>query len=143
MTKKQVKFNWTKKRIAAAEDLAEGYTVKEVAKRQEIPGRTIYRWTKTLDFATEVNRLACMIGIASKAERIKIAKRVARQEMMGDIIITKKDILEWLKFAAEETDEVKLNLADLIGSYLTAKREDDAPVPGSGQDSGDENNPSE
>ena len=143
MTKKQVKFNWTKKRIYAAEALADGYTVKEVAKQYDIPSRTIYRWTKIVDFATEVNRLALMTGIAAKAERIKIAKRVARQEMMGDIIMTKKDVLEWLKFAADETDEVRLNLADLIRSNITTKREEDAPVSEGGSDRGNADNSGE
>ena len=121
-------FKWTKNRSMLAEAIADGRTIREAAKIVGIPERTAYRWNSYPEFIEEVDRLTLMLGIASKAERIRITKRVVREKMRGEIIMTKKDILEWLEFAAKETDEIRLNLADLIGSFLTAERKDDSSI---------------
>jgi hypothetical protein len=56
-----------------------------------------------------------MTGIAMRSERIKITKRVVRQRIMDtDLILSEKDILDWLKFAQSETDGIKLDLAALL-----------------------------
>ena len=130
-------FNWTKKRSELAETIAEGHTVEKAAIICGVPERTAYRWHANLEFKAEVDRLSLMIGIASKAERLRIAKKAVREKMVGDIILTKKELLDWLKFAAEETDEVRLNLADLISSHIATKHEEDAPVSEAGPDGND------
>lgn len=134
MAGKTSSFIWTKKKTALAETIADGYSIKEAAEICEIPERTAYRWNSRLEFITEVDRLTLMMGIASKAERLRIAKKVVREKMAGGMIFTKKDLLEWIQFAAKETDEVRLNLADLIGSLITAEREEVSSVPEGGSD---------
>ena len=128
MIEKRKIFNWTKPRIRAAEALSDGETVKVAADKSGLSTSTIDRLKRKPEFAEEVGRLTLMMGIASKAERLRIAKIVVREKMKGGMVTTKKDILEWIQFAAKETDEIRLNLADLIGSYITAKREEDASV---------------
>ncbi len=68
------------------------------------------------EFAAEVDRLSVMIGIASRAERLRFAMRVVRQKTKGNIE-TDKDLLDWLKFAQSETDGVKLDLPKLAASF--------------------------
>ncbi len=65
-----------------------------------------------------------MVGIASRAERLRLAMRVVRQRTNDDgLIDTKADILDWLKFAQSETTGIKLDL-----SKLAALGADDPPV---------------
>lgn len=107
-------FKWDKKKIDVSLGLAEGKTVKEVAVETDITERTIYRWQQAPEFSQEVDRLTLMMGIASKAERLRMVKRLARQRVDEDgNILSEKDILDWLKFAQSETDELKLGLAAL------------------------------
>lgn len=57
-----------------------------------------------------------MIGIASRAERLRFAMRVVRQKTKGTIE-TDKDLLDWLKFAQSETEGVKLDLSKLATTF--------------------------
>jgi len=123
-------FVWTAKRQTAALKLAEGFKAPEVALTVGTSERTIWRWLADMEFNAEVDRLSLMIGIASRAERLRIASRVIRQKVQDAAIDTQKDLLEWLKFAQSETDGVNLNLAQ---TFLEAT----APVAGSGQGSVD------
>ncbi len=108
-------FRWTSKTSEAAYLLAQGYSVIEVAKQVEVNDRTIYRWKLDDEFSAEVDRLSLMIGIASRAERIRIAQSVVRQKMTEEGgFRTEKDLLDWIKFAQGETDGVKLDLANLL-----------------------------
>ena len=108
-------FKWTTKTSEAAYLLAQGYTNAEVAKKIEVNDRTIYRWKLEDEFSAEVDRLSLMIGVASRAERIRIAQSVIRQKMTEDgQFKTEKDLLDWIKFAQGETDGVKLDLANLL-----------------------------
>ena len=77
-----------------------------------------------ISFSAEVDRLSVMTGIASKAERLRIVKKIVRQNMNADFISTDKDILDWLKFAQSETDGINLNLA----AHLAAFGDDDSSV---------------
>jgi len=109
--------------------LAEGHTIKETAERIGVATRSIDRWKCDSEFAQEIDRLSLMIGIAGRAERVRLAKRVVRQKMMQDkkgneILLTKADLLEWLKYVQSETDGVQLGLANLIAALAA----DDAPV---------------
>ena len=130
-------FEWTPKRCEAVLLLAEGYSSEEVASRVNVSERTIWRWKADIEFSAELDRLSLMVGIASKAERLRIAKRMIRlltQKQMP----THKDILEWLKYAQGETDGVKLDLTSIIDSLQsvagsgqtgTDAEDDPAPVP--------------
>jgi hypothetical protein len=124
---KMSNFEWTPEKSQAAVLLAEGYTYKQVAAEIKKSLKTVYRWTLDMEFAAEVDRLSVMVGIASRAERLRLVKRVIRQQV-GEIIATDKDLLDWLKFAQSETDGIKLNLAALSAALGT----DDASVADSG-----------
>src|SRR5687767_10567545 len=98
-------FEWNEKRSEAAIALAEGKTQKQVFAEVGVPERTLRSWLIHPDFAAEVDRLSLMMSIAGRAERLRIAMRVARQKIKKDgTIDTDKDLLEWLKFAQSETD---------------------------------------
>lgn len=124
-------FQWTPEKSQAAMLLAEGYNYKQVAAEIGKTDKTIYRWNLDTEFAAEVDRLSVMCGIASRAERLRLVKRVIRQKAMSDtFLISDKDILDWLKFAQSETDGIKLNLA----AFNAALGADDASVADSGLD---------
>lgn len=107
-------FRWSPVREAAALRLAEGYTQAETAEAAGVSERTVQRWLTHPDFAAEVNRLTFMVGIAQRAERLRLAMRVARQRVRDDgSVATEKDLLDWLKYAQGETDGVKLDLTAL------------------------------
>ena len=123
-------YQWTPDKSKAALLLAEGHTYKQVGKEIGKTEKTIQRWMADIEFSAEVDRLTLMVGIASRAERLRLAKRVIRQQDHGGLLITDKDLLDWLKFAQSETDGIKLNLAAL-GSALGT---DDASVANGGSD---------
>ena len=107
-------FKWSKKSNIAAVVLAEGFTQQEAADKADVTRRTVERWMSDISFRAEVDRLSQMIGVASRAERLRIAMRVVRQRVReGEDIDTDKDLLDWLKFAQSETDGIKLDLAAL------------------------------
>jgi hypothetical protein len=123
-------FRWSENASKAAIALAEGKTRKEVAFEHGIDERTVYRWLANEEFSAEVDRLSLMVGIASRAQRLRIAQRVIKQKV-GDIrVVTDKDLLDWLKFAQSETDGIKLDIAKLA----TALGTDEASVAGGGSD---------
>jgi len=103
-------FQWTSKREQAALALSQGDTIAEVAQQIGLNERTIYRWKDNLEFAVEVDRLSCMVDIAGRAHRLRLAMQVIRN--LG--ISTNKDLLDWLKYAQGETDGIKLDLAAII-----------------------------
>lgn len=94
--------------------LAEGYTQAEAAQAAKVAERTVQRWVADPEFSAEVDRLTHMVGIAMRAERLRIAMRAVRQKTKGGIMVTEKDLLDWLKYAQGETDGVKLDLAALL-----------------------------
>jgi DNA-binding XRE family transcriptional regulator len=108
-------FKWTPKREKAALALASGYTNEEAAEVAGVAERTIYLWKSELEFSMEVDRLSLMVGIASRAERLRIAMQVVKQKIRDDgSLRTNRDLLDWLKFAQSETDGVKLDLTSLL-----------------------------
>lgn len=113
---KMADFHWTPKRQKAAMILAQGYTQAEAAAQVGAGQRTIERWAADLEFSVEVDRLSLMVGIASRAERLRIAMQVVRQKVRDGEIKTDRDALDWLKFAQSETDGAKLDLAALLGA---------------------------
>lgn len=122
-------YQWTPEKTEVAMLLAEGYTFQQVAEKIGKTDRTIYRWMNDIEFSAEVDRLSLMVGIASKAERLRLVKRVIRQKSLSDtFLISDKDVLDWLKFAQSETDGIKLDIASL----LAALGPDDASMAQSG-----------
>ncbi len=113
-------FQWTPKRTRAALGLADGKTQTDVARETGVTRRTLYQWLQEPEFSAEVDRLALMTGIASRAERLRIAKRIVRQRVRDDAAIhSDKDLLDWLKYAQGETDGIKLDLAALAAAYTS------------------------
>jgi len=110
-------FEWSEERSRAALLLAEGHTHQYVADEIGKNEKTIRRWLVDIEFSAEVDRLSVMTGIASKAERLRIAKRVVKQKTSGEFVTTDKDLLDWLKFAQGETDGIKLDLASLRAAF--------------------------
>jgi len=114
-------FHWTPKRQRAAMILAQGYTQAEAAAQAGVTRRTVERWAAEFEFSVEVDRLSLMVGIASRAERLRIAMQVVRQKVQADGVQTDRDALDWLKFAQSETDGAKLDLAALLGAMEGAE----------------------
>lgn len=122
-------FGWNEKTSEAAMLLAQGFTNREVSEKVNVSERTLYRWQTDIDFSAEVDRLSLMLGIAARAERLRMAQRVARQKTTGGTIDTDKDLLDWLKFAQSETDGIKLDLAAISAAF----GEDATSLAGEGQ----------
>lgn len=97
--------------------LAEGYTIKEVSAAIEVGQRSIYRWKADSSFQDEVDRLTLTAGIATTADRLRIIKRVLRQNTVDGEIKTRRDVLEWLKLAHDETNKQSAVLALNINGY--------------------------
>lgn len=117
-------FTWNDRRSTAVLALAEGKTRKEAAGEAQVSETTLYEWLKHPEFAAELDRLSLMVGIASRAHRLRLAQRVIREKTQDTKIDTMKDLLDWLKFAQSETDGVKLDLAKLAAAFGA----DDAPL---------------
>jgi transcriptional regulator with XRE-family HTH domain len=113
MVSLKVVFEWNSKREKAAIMLAEGFTIIETAQQIGVSKRTINRWNRNIEFSTEVDRLTLMTGIATKAERLKIAKKVIKQKLDRENL-SREDLLSWLKYAQGETDGIKLDLTTLL-----------------------------
>ncbi len=110
-------FEWNDERREAALALGLGYTEEQSAKAAGVSRSSISRWKRDVEFAAEVDRLSLMVDISSRAERLRIAMRVARQMVSREGVKTDKDLLDWLKFAQSETDGVKLDLIKLQEAY--------------------------
>ena len=109
-------FKWSEKATKAAFALADGKTREIAAKEAAVSERTLYNWLDDPEFSAEVDRLTLMTGIAGRAERVRIAKRVVQQRVRhaDGFMFSDKDLLDWLKFAQSETDGVKLDLTALL-----------------------------
>lgn len=121
------KWKWTKRKNEACAMLAAGHTIKETAEKIKVDERTIYRWKNVPEFYRELNDLTLTTGLALKGERLRLAKRIVA-EIQGEAKrnnepVTRKDILDWLKYAAEETDGLKLGIADLLTELLAGLSE--------------------
>jgi len=122
-------FQWTSTRTKAALALAEGQSQQAVAEALGVCRKTICNWLCVTAFAAEVDRLSCMIDIASRAERLRMAMRAVRQRVRDDgTIETDRDVLDWLKYAQSETTGIKLGfskgeVAELDAQIDAAMRE--------------------
>lgn len=106
---------WTQERGAAALALAEGKSQVEAACLVGVTDRTIRNWLDDERFIAEIDRLSLMVGVASRAERLRLVNRLVKQRIREEdgYIITEKDLLDWLKFAQSETDGAKIDLSKL------------------------------
>jgi len=106
---------WTEQRGYAALGLAEGKSQAEVAALAGVTDRTIRNWLDDDRFTAEIDRLSLMVGVASRAERLRLVNRLVKQRVREEdgYIITEKDLLDWLKFAQSETDGAKIDLSKL------------------------------
>lgn len=108
------KFFWDEKRNKAAVMLASGHSKTETAQVIGVDRATVYYWLDIEEFSAEVDRLSLMVGVASRAERLRFVNRVVRQSLRDDgHVLTEKDILDWLKFAQSETTGAKIDLSKL------------------------------
>lgn len=126
-------FTWTKKAEDAAIALANGETREQTAVIADIGERTLYRWLLIPEFNEEVDRLTFMTGVAHKAERLRLAKRIVRTLELA----TQKDLLDWLKYIQGETDGIKLDFTELLNQLTgqsTTESTQNQRVAGGGQD---------
>jgi len=120
-------FKWNPKKDEAALLFARGFTLQEAADEIGVSTRTLTRWRAVDEFSIEVDRLTFMVGVAARAERLRIANRVikARTEN-SQYPITKADLLDWLKFAQSETDGIKLDFAAFLPDAAQVARSEPA-----------------
>jgi transposase-like protein len=110
-------FIWNKKKTLAALSLADGHTNIEAAEAAGVNEKSIRRWKLDIEFEAEVDRLSCMTGLSSRAERLRTVKRLAREKLAkSDVLSEKTTLLDYLKFAQSETDGVKLDLAKMLAA---------------------------
>jgi len=111
-------FRWTAQKQKAAIALADGQTQRAVSEEVGINGKTLWRWMQDPEFSAEVDRLTLMMGIANRAERLRIAQRVVRQRIAEDgAVMSDRDVLDWLKFAQSETDGIRLDMASIEAAF--------------------------
>lgn len=110
----QRRILWDETRTKAASLLASGHSKQYVADEVEVSRATIYNWLDDPEFAEEVDRLSIMIGIASRAQRLRYANKTVISRLNEDgSLQSDKDVLDWLKFAQSETDGAKIDLSKL------------------------------
>ncbi len=114
-------FVWNPKREKAAIALANGYSQQKAAVAAGVVRSTIQLWIANEEFAAEVDRLAHMVGIAARAERLKQAKRLYRLALRNVNAATARatlgDLLSILKYVQSETDGAKLDLTALLDAF--------------------------
>lgn len=107
------KWAWSKKKNKAVLLDAKGYTPQEIAPLCQVTPRTIRNWRKYKEYKEEKDTLSQIIGVAARAFRLRLANTVCRKIVEGEETdLTKKDLLEWLKYAKIETDDLELGLFD-------------------------------
>lgn len=128
----QRKVVWDETRTKAASLLAMGYKKQHVADEVGVTRMTIYNWLDDPEFAEEVDRLSIMVGIASRAQRLRWANRTIVSRLNEDgSLQSDKDVLDWLKFAQSETDGAKIDLSKLA-EMLGGEQAQGVVAPGSG-----------
>lgn len=120
---------WNEQRGAAALGLAEGKSQQQVASLVGVTDRTIRNWLDDNRFLAEIDRLSLMVGVASRAERLRLVNRLVKQKVREEdgYIITEKDLLDWLKFAQSETDGAKLDFSKLAELLTGQEQQSDGP----------------
>jgi len=107
-------FKWNEKSNRAAVLLAKGKTQHQAAGEIGTHKRTLIRWLATPEFSAEVDRLSARVDIAGRTQRLRLCMRAARQKIKDDgTVDSQKDLLDWLKFAQSETEDIKLDLTTI------------------------------
>jgi hypothetical protein len=126
-------FKWNTKRDLIAEMLAAGETIKVTAKTAGVSESTIKKYKARSDFREEVDRLSLMVDIASRASRVRMAKRIIREreqevervnnqigkgQSVKPMFLSNKDILDWLKYIKSETEDARLFTEEQIDTII-------------------------
>lgn len=111
-------FQWTEKRSRVAILLAQGHTIRETSEQTGYSTRTIDRYKANPEFAAEVDRLSLMYGLSSKAERLRLIQRAARQFVHDDgSLDTGGDtLLDYLREARMTIDGTRLNIVSELAA---------------------------
>lgn len=126
------RFQWNERRNEAAALLAIGKTYEETAGAVNVTKKTIYNWMQDMEFAAEVDRLSLMVGIASRAQRLRWLNRTIANRINPDgSLQTDKDVVDLLKIAISETDGAKLDFSKLA-ELLTGESGDAVESSGPG-----------
>lgn len=131
-------FEWTDQRVQAAELLSEGQTNKQVADAVGVSERTIYNWKLETVFSQEVDRLTLTRDVASRAARVRIARRMLLKKTESgalEDLESSKDPLDILKYIQSETNgaicsvpELQQLAAILAGNPSSAGSGSEAPA---------------
>lgn len=89
------------KKREAAILLGKTSTVKATAATLGMSERQIYRWKKEPPFMDEVQGYQNQVSTGM----LRTANRIIKQKFEADIP-TKKDLLDWLKFASSESEHI-------------------------------------
>lgn len=123
----QRRILWDETRTKAASLLAAGHSKLSVADEVGVARATIYNWLDDPEFAEEVDRLSIMIGIASRAQRLRYANKTVISRLNEDgSLQSDKDVLDWLKFAQSETDGAKIDMSKLAELLAGESTQQDA-----------------
>ncbi len=92
--------------------LAEGYGQQQIADKLDISQPYISRLVnKSVDFREVLDALTFYLGLASRAERLRLAKRAMRQKELPDgQLKTDKDLLDWAKYIDKLLGEDRLRV---------------------------------
>ena len=113
-------FIWNEKRDKAAALLAQGYPKTHVAREVGVDRTTIYRWMDEDDFQLAIDELSLMLGIASKAYRLRLMNQALQQfiDKNGEIDISGFTLLDLLKEARMQTEGVKLGIVSELAPLI-------------------------
>lgn len=125
IVKRAEPFRWNEPKNLACVMLASGSVIEEVVEALRLKDfmvvkGTIIEWRSQAEFMEELDRLTLMVGIASRAERIRIAQSIVRQRIDEETgrYTSEKDLLEWLKYVQSETTAIpQLGLASLLEAF--------------------------
>lgn len=104
----KIETNLKIKKEQAAILLGTGFTIKATAATVGISERQIYRWKNEIAFMD----VAHGYQNQSSAERLRIAHQMVREIIKAEIP-TKKDLLDWLKYARDESELIDYSNPDL------------------------------
>jgi transposase len=97
---------WSPQQQAAIELLALGKSQAEAARQVGVSDRTVRDWVRQPGFLDAVDKVTMEQGAARRAERIRIAQRIVRQQTEKDgKVETRADLIDWLKYVAQETGQ--------------------------------------
>jgi len=113
-------FIWNELRDKAAALLAQGYQKTYVADQVGVSRKTIYNWLEQDDFQLAIDELSLMLGIASKAYRLRLMNQALQQfiDQNGTIDISGFTLLDLLKEARMQTEGVKLGIVSELAPLI-------------------------